>query len=419
MAPNQVHGAFIEVAHGVDHHRGRAHPRARHSRSWPSRGTSPSAATGSASSPAPGSPRSWKPPAREHIPLPAEADFDDRQDLGEIFPERAGLKGAKAIAFDIEHVFVRPGRAQHDAIMAAHARRACRRAADRPRLRRAAPSCSATRSASGRRSSSAVSSRCTIASRDTAPYGMGLTPLRGPLGRLRNALLSALAARTVFPRAERLARRGQPRAARHGRCRSRSSTGPGTPRRSCSSPSPSSSTPAPTPRRPCTSPVRSRPPAPQAPLPPWWDDLDGSTARRPRHPGHDRQPRLPADHRPDARGARRGRRCSWSCPPADAPSTRSRRCPRTPAPPTYLPYDELLPRTDVYVTNGGYGGVQYALRYGVPIVTSSGQEDKPEVAAPDRLVRRRPPPQERDPDTGGRRRRGALRARRPDVPGQG
>ena len=25
------------------------------------------------------------------------------------------------IAFDIEHVFVRPGRAQHDAIMAAHA----------------------------------------------------------------------------------------------------------------------------------------------------------------------------------------------------------------------------------------------------------------------------------------------------------
>jgi UDP:flavonoid glycosyltransferase YjiC (YdhE family) len=47
----------------------------------------------------------------------------------------------------------------------------------------------------------------------------------------------------------------------------------------------------------------------------------------------------------------------------------------------YLPYDELLPRTDVFVTNGGYGGVQYALRYGVPIVTSSGKEDKPEVAA--------------------------------------
>jgi UDP:flavonoid glycosyltransferase YjiC (YdhE family) len=47
----------------------------------------------------------------------------------------------------------------------------------------------------------------------------------------------------------------------------------------------------------------------------------------------------------------------------------------------YLPYDELLAHTDVYVTNGGYGGVQYALRYGVPIVATGGKEDKPEVGA--------------------------------------
>jgi UDP:flavonoid glycosyltransferase YjiC (YdhE family) len=45
----------------------------------------------------------------------------------------------------------------------------------------------------------------------------------------------------------------------------------------------------------------------------------------------------------------------------------------------YLNYDELLPRTDVFVTNGGYGSVQYALRYGVPIVATGGKEDKPEV----------------------------------------
>jgi UDP:flavonoid glycosyltransferase YjiC (YdhE family) len=48
---------------------------------------------------------------------------------------------------------------------------------------------------------------------------------------------------------------------------------------------------------------------------------------------------------------------------------------------TYLPYDELLPRTAVYVTNGGYGGVQYALRHGVPIVATGGKEDKPEIGA--------------------------------------
>src|SRR6202022_1111433 len=48
---------------------------------------------------------------------------------------------------------------------------------------------------------------------------------------------------------------------------------------------------------------------------------------------------------------------------------------------TYLPYDELLPRTAVYVTNGGYGGIQYALRYGLPIVATGGKGDKPEVGA--------------------------------------
>lgn len=48
---------------------------------------------------------------------------------------------------------------------------------------------------------------------------------------------------------------------------------------------------------------------------------------------------------------------------------------------TFLPYDRLLPRTDVMVTNGGHGGVQDALRHGVPLVVAGETEDKPEVAA--------------------------------------
>jgi UDP:flavonoid glycosyltransferase YjiC (YdhE family) len=47
---------------------------------------------------------------------------------------------------------------------------------------------------------------------------------------------------------------------------------------------------------------------------------------------------------------------------------------------TFLPYDQLLPRTDVMVTNGGFGGVQQALAYGVPLVVAGDSEDKPEVA---------------------------------------
>jgi MGT family glycosyltransferase len=48
---------------------------------------------------------------------------------------------------------------------------------------------------------------------------------------------------------------------------------------------------------------------------------------------------------------------------------------------TFLPYEQLLPRTDVMVTNGGFGGVQQALTYGVPLVVAGNTEDKPEVAA--------------------------------------
>jgi UDP:flavonoid glycosyltransferase YjiC (YdhE family) len=51
----------------------------------------------------------------------------------------------------------------------------------------------------------------------------------------------------------------------------------------------------------------------------------------------------------------------------------------------FVPFDTLLPRADVLVTNGGWGGVHFALRHGVPIVVAGSTEDKNEVAA--RIVR--------------------------------
>jgi UDP:flavonoid glycosyltransferase YjiC (YdhE family) len=48
---------------------------------------------------------------------------------------------------------------------------------------------------------------------------------------------------------------------------------------------------------------------------------------------------------------------------------------------TFLPYASLLPRTHVMVSNGGFGGVQQALSYGLPLVVAGASEDKPEVAA--------------------------------------
>ena len=47
----------------------------------------------------------------------------------------------------------------------------------------------------------------------------------------------------------------------------------------------------------------------------------------------------------------------------------------------FIPFSEIFPKVDVFVTNGGYGAVQQALSAGVPIVVGGTTEDKPFVAA--------------------------------------
>ena len=47
----------------------------------------------------------------------------------------------------------------------------------------------------------------------------------------------------------------------------------------------------------------------------------------------------------------------------------------------FVPFTELLPHTDLMVTNGGFGGVQLALANGVPLVAAGRTEDKMEVNA--------------------------------------
>lgn len=47
----------------------------------------------------------------------------------------------------------------------------------------------------------------------------------------------------------------------------------------------------------------------------------------------------------------------------------------------FLPFADVLPYVSVYVSNGGYGGVQQALSHGVPCVVAGASEDKAEVAA--------------------------------------
>jgi UDP:flavonoid glycosyltransferase YjiC (YdhE family) len=46
----------------------------------------------------------------------------------------------------------------------------------------------------------------------------------------------------------------------------------------------------------------------------------------------------------------------------------------------YLPFEWLLPKVDVFVTNAGYGGVNQALSFGIPLVAAGLSEDKADVS---------------------------------------
>ncbi len=47
----------------------------------------------------------------------------------------------------------------------------------------------------------------------------------------------------------------------------------------------------------------------------------------------------------------------------------------------YVPFDLLLPRADVLVTNGGFGSTQQALAAGTPVVVAGSSEDRAPTAA--------------------------------------
>jgi UDP:flavonoid glycosyltransferase YjiC (YdhE family) len=46
----------------------------------------------------------------------------------------------------------------------------------------------------------------------------------------------------------------------------------------------------------------------------------------------------------------------------------------------FIPFDKLLPKVDVLVTNGGYGAVNHAFSLGVPIVVAGETEEKDIIA---------------------------------------
>lgn len=318
------------------------------------------------------------------LPLPAEVDYDDA-DLSAWLPGRERYKGIAAGRHDILGMFVRPLRSQHEALTAALT-------ADRydgvvcecaflgvlPTL--------LTVPAVARVPVVGVSvTPMSLMSVDCAPFGSGLLPRDSPWTRLRNRQINYLLYRGPLRPvqdaldAELMALGAPPgevhlsdQVTKFDLTFHLAVAGFEYPRREL----PASIV--------FVGPLRPGP-CFGVDLPSWWADLDGS-----RPVVHVTQgtidnaklgklviPALRALAAQDVLvvASTGGRPLSAVLGELGGPLPRNARLAE------FLPYDELLTRTDVMVTNGGFGGVQRALSAGVPLVVAGATEDKPEVAA--------------------------------------
>jgi UDP:flavonoid glycosyltransferase YjiC (YdhE family) len=219
-------------------------------------------------------------------------------------------------------------------------------------------------------------------SRDTAPFGPGISPLAGPLGRLRNRLLYTVARRVLFRSLDEAHNRaraevGLPPATWHVLERIGSPQlylHPGVP----SFEYPRSDLP------PQVQFVGPFIPATGTWTPPtWWGDLDG---RRVVHVTQGTINNDPADLLlPTLRGLAEEDllvvATTGGPTAAEVAGRLGRSLPPNVRVAPFVPYAELLSRASAFVTNGGYTGVNLALAHGVPIVQAGVTEEKKEIGA--------------------------------------
>ncbi|MFW0795054.1 nucleotide disphospho-sugar-binding domain-containing protein [Gordonia sp. CPCC 205515] len=221
---------------------------------------------------------------------------------------------------------------------------------------------------------------------DVPPFGPGLLPMGGPLGGLRNRAVSAFARRVLFADAER---RYQQIRTDLGLPRDPSGALDGLMSRDlhlqgCT---PSFEYPR---RNPLPASVHwvgalQPDPAPAWSPPLWWPDVLQSE----RPVVHVTQGSLRADMTELIGPAIRGladRNVLVVVTTGGPDRAEVERVIGGPLPDNvrvtpFVPYDLLLGRAQVMVTNGGYTGVTLALRHGVPLVQAGTTEEKSEIGA--------------------------------------
>jgi len=313
----------------------------------------------------------------DHRALGGIADFDDRV-MQDLLPERDAYRGIAKLQYDIQSIFITTVPDQTHAVETA--------------IADLAPDAILVDAAFGGIlpfllddpvSRPAVLAAGVIplsqSSTDAAPYGLGLAPRSDAIGRLRNRALNTLVQKVLFRQTQKLANEimvslGRPKLSDFVLDMSRLFD-----RFLQLSPAEFEY-----PRSDLSPNLRFvgtvLPPAPVVgALPDWWPELDGE-----RPVVHVTQGTI--DNKDFGRLVRptldalADREVLVVVATGGRPVEELGELPANARAAEFLPYDELLPKTDVFVTNAGFGGTQYALSHGVPLVAAGDTEDKPEVS---------------------------------------
>ena len=311
----------------------------------------------------------------EFVALEGNADFDDR-DPDSHLPDRLKYRGLARAQYDIQTIFVKTIPDQFRAVRAILAEEHLEAILVDGTFAGVAPLLAEVI----RPPIIAVGvTPLAQSSVDVAPMGMAMAPSSSALGRLRNRALNSLARSVLFRDTQKTGERmfaevgGKPLelfvmdlSSAFDTFLQLSTASFEYPRSDLAA---------------NTSFVGPLPTVPGgAPLPEWWDDLDGSRPVVHVSQGTIDNRDLDRLIRPTLSALAGSEVLVVVSLGGGDPSTLGA-IPANARVASYLPYDLLLPRTDVFVTNGGYGGVQHALGHGVPLVVAGGTEDKPEVAA--------------------------------------
>ncbi|MEM7050921.1 MAG: glycosyltransferase [Acidobacteriota bacterium] len=219
-------------------------------------------------------------------------------------------------------------------------------------------------------------------SRDTAPYGLGWQPSSGFFGRLRNQLLNALVGRVMFADVNRYADRVRRSIGLPPTDFAFIDTAPllsdlYLQATAAAFEYPRSDLPA---KVHFIGPLIHRPSEPFEP-PTWWAELDAG-----RPVVHVTQGTIATAHEQLMVPAIQALADEDVLVIATTGGKTAAEFPLSPLPANvrlepFVPYHSLLPKVDVMITNAGYGGVQFALAHGVPLVAAGRTEDKKEICA--------------------------------------